>query len=183
MTLHEYRVSKGLTIREMCRITGKTISAMHNYECGIRAIPEDVYRMLSLKYGVPLEEMKRLIVQPVVKKHKKRTLNPATTARADTVQEAVQSEADVAARSVADVAARSVADVAARSVSDVVAQSVASGPAFFIQSQDGRGISVENVYEIVFNAAPMATNIYVKPEENRAYWTGDGITGSISLWP
>ena len=56
-------------------------------------------------------------------------------------------------------------------------------PALFIQSTDGFGITPEKVYEKVLNAAPMATEIYIKPEENRAYWVGEGMMGNMKLWP
>ena len=52
----------------------------------------------------------------------------------------------------------------------------------FIQSQSGSTISVEEVIHHIRGVIPSVDNIYVKPEENRAYWTAGRFKGSMELW-
>ena len=55
-------------------------------------------------------------------------------------------------------------------------------PHVFIQAQSGSTISVEEVVNRVQEVVPTVDNIYVKPEENRAYWTAGKHNGSTLLW-
>ncbi len=57
-----------------------------------------------------------------------------------------------------------------------------SCPPLFIQSQMGGSIRLEDVFQRVEEVAPMAECIYVKPEENRAYWTAEKGSGYVTLW-
>ncbi len=51
-----------------------------------------------------------------------------------------------------------------------------------IQSVMGGTITVDEIEKRVKVAAPDADTVYVKPEENRAYWTGGGKMGYVVLW-
>ena len=55
-------------------------------------------------------------------------------------------------------------------------------PELYIQSNDGREISREELAARILSAAPGADHIYVKPGENRAYWTAGDRNGFIELW-
>ena len=52
----------------------------------------------------------------------------------------------------------------------------------YIQSILGGEITVEEVVSRVRAAAPNYESIYIKPEDNKAYFVVEGITGYISLW-
>ena len=51
-----------------------------------------------------------------------------------------------------------------------------------IQSSAGGEISVQDVRAKVLDVVPTAECIYVKPDENRAYWTKGTSNGSVMLW-
>ena len=51
-----------------------------------------------------------------------------------------------------------------------------------IQSMMGGSIRVEDVINKVREVAPRADAIYIKPEENRAYWTAGKKAGHVVLW-
>ncbi len=51
-----------------------------------------------------------------------------------------------------------------------------------IQSVMGGTITVDEIEKRVKESAPDADTVYVKPEENRAYWTGGGKMGYVVLW-
>ena len=55
-------------------------------------------------------------------------------------------------------------------------------PRIVIESLLGGSISVDEVYARVRVVAPDAMEIYVKPEENKAYWVGKGKNGFVDLW-
>lgn len=59
----------------------------------------------------------------------------------------------------------------------------AEKPALVIQSVMGGEITPEEIYAKVAAAVDNAEYIYVKPEENKAYWaTGNGQKGFVLLW-
>ena len=51
-----------------------------------------------------------------------------------------------------------------------------------IQSRMGGEIPVDKVIAIILDVCPTAEKIYVKPEDNRAYWTKGTASGSVILW-
>ena len=51
-----------------------------------------------------------------------------------------------------------------------------------VQSMMGGSIRVEDVVRKVMEVAPRADAIYIKPEENRAYWTAGKKAGHVILW-
>ncbi len=55
-------------------------------------------------------------------------------------------------------------------------------PRFFIQSQSGGEISQEELIRRIHSVCPDADHIYVKPGENRAYWTCGERNGFLELW-
>ena len=57
-----------------------------------------------------------------------------------------------------------------------------STPTICIQSVMGGSITTEEILARVRSAAPYAEEIYIKTEENRAYYTGKGIRGYVVLW-
>ena len=51
-----------------------------------------------------------------------------------------------------------------------------------VQSMSGGSITVEEITAKVKAAAPDAMQIYVKPEENKAYWVSAKSAGAVNLW-
>ncbi len=52
----------------------------------------------------------------------------------------------------------------------------------YIQSLMGGSIAVDEIMARVHASAPDATEIYVKPEENKAYYVGRQSRGFVVLW-
>ena len=52
----------------------------------------------------------------------------------------------------------------------------------YIQSVMGGQISVDEILARIKAAAPTFEAVYIKPEENKAYFVTDGVTGNIALW-
>ncbi|MBR2258260.1 MAG: helix-turn-helix transcriptional regulator [Blautia sp.] len=62
------------------------------------------------------------------------------------------------------------------------AAKIANAPTIMIQSQSGGQISTDVILRRVLAAAPDAEAIYVKSEENKAYWVSKKANGSVLLW-
>ena len=58
----------------------------------------------------------------------------------------------------------------------------AFAPVVIIQSLLGGEISTEDLLEKINAAAPDAETVYIKPEENKAYWVSEEDSGSVDLW-
>ena len=58
----------------------------------------------------------------------------------------------------------------------------AIAPVVAVQALMGGSIVMEEVIKKVKAVAPDVENIYVKPEENRAYWVSKNSAGSVDLW-
>ena len=60
----------------------------------------------------------------------------------------------------------------------------AAAPAIVIQSMMGGEISLDKIISLVNEkaAGKTVTNIYVKSEENKAYYVADGEDGFVELW-
>ena len=54
-----------------------------------------------------------------------------------------------------------------------------TSPTLIIESLFGSQISAEDVLR---RLPADAEEVYLKPDENKAYWTGNGKVGSIDLW-
>ena len=57
-----------------------------------------------------------------------------------------------------------------------------SQPEIVIQSLMGGSISTEEILARVYSQEPGAQKIYVKPEENKAYWVAKNNRGYVILW-
>ena len=57
-----------------------------------------------------------------------------------------------------------------------------TAPVIYIQSMDGHETTTQLVISHVLSSVPDADHIYVKPGENRAYWTAGERNGFITLW-
>ena len=55
-------------------------------------------------------------------------------------------------------------------------------PELFIQSLQGDETTAEDIFRKVYEAAPDADRIYVKPGENKAYWVSERSVGEVDLW-
>ena len=178
------KAQNGLTWEEMRQITGKSLTAMQNYDTKGRMIPEDVYDRLSTFFGISKEDLKSghtkgedmILTEELLSRLGEESSEPEVPdaqKEEQTVSQATQDTAEAAA------VKRCVVNPRRKTT---MRQEKTSFLDMYIQSQDGQGITVGKIYEKVLAAAPLATVIYVKPEDNRAYWTGDGVMGNIRLW-
>ena len=56
------------------------------------------------------------------------------------------------------------------------------GTNLYIQSVLGGTISIDEVLARVHAEAPDAKEVYIKPEENKAYWVAESSRGYVVLW-
>ena len=52
----------------------------------------------------------------------------------------------------------------------------------WVQSTEGKSVTLFEVMERIEKANGGADAVYIKPEDNKAYYVKDGQTGSVSLW-
>ena len=83
------------------------------------------------------------------------------------------------------------AEIPAAPVEEKAADSVVPAPeavlepsetSVYIQSVLGGTIAIDEIIARVHSLAPDAREIYIKPEENKAYWVGKESQGYVILW-
>ena len=58
----------------------------------------------------------------------------------------------------------------------------ASLPKVYIQDMNGNNIPYEDLLKKVISSEPEATDVYIKPGENAAYWVNGDDTGKVEIW-
>ncbi len=231
LSLKEIRTARGLTIKQVGEIVGKSSSSVFGYEAGKVKVPDKVYEALSQHFGITVEELRndsepddRQETAPVgeVTPDSDVTVEESAPVEADPVvgdesdqDVPVEAEGSKAEESATpdEASAEDLAKKAKKAkkkpgrpkkekkpdkaepkletprIDDVLkdlpapaAKSEEPVMKFFVQSMMGGSISMEEIAAKVKTAAPFADTVYVKPEENKAYWTGNGKLGAVELW-
>ena len=91
-------------------------------------------------------------------------------------------EKDMAKKSDTGISGKKTTAVSKEVEPDIVKAAEPSALSVSIQSVMGGSISVEEIIARVHAAAPDATEIYVKSEENKAYYVGKKNRGFVVLW-
>ena len=172
MTIKEFRLSQKLTQAELATALGVSISSERQYEYGTRNPSETVIARIKELYGVdlnaPVSAVEEAPAAPAVeekpaKKPRTRKKKEAEAAPAEPVpaEPALAVEVKVDEKPAKKPRTRKKA-----------------APTVIIQSIMGGEINVE---EIIAKVGDVDT-LYVKPEENAAFWVRGDESGAVNLW-
>ena len=156
--LQKLREERGISRKEMAQLVGKSPTSYYNYESGIVPPPENVLQMVADYFGVTVEEIRGEEGSSA----QKRGAAPKEPAREE------KPKRRTGARTSAE--------------GEKSALPKKKEPKMVIQSLAGGSISEEEILAKVEAQAPQAEAIYVKPEDNRIYWTGGKESGSMPIW-
>ena len=156
--LIKIREEKKLTKGAFAKLVGISPMMQGRYESGKVVIPEK------------LEEKVKEIAQ---------TVETASAPVAEKKRKSIKTE-DL--KKVADAVVEKVKETATEVKKTTPKKKAAKKPALSIQSLLGGSITTEEIIERVQKVAPDAEEIYVKTEENKAYYTAKSGDGFIILW-
>ena len=175
--LIKIREDKNLTKGQFAALLGITAMMQGRYESGKIAIPAHIAeKALALGAAKAVKE----VAQDKAKDAAKVATKGAVKAAAkDVAKVAVKKAAKDTEKKVAKEAAKvAVGAVAAKEVKKAV-DSKKKAPVVYIESVMGGNITVD---EILKRVPAGAKEVYVKPEENKAYWVSARKTGDVVLW-
>ena len=181
-TLKSIRLSHGLTAEQMGKIIGKSPSIVISYEKGKYKMQLDAIERLEkwLETAPSMEEKKEMdgatlksirIAHGLSKRALGRIIGKSPTMIFFYEEGKTKMPQEVVMR--VEEWLHSSPDVSSPSPETIEV---------FIQSQAGATISIEEIADRVREVIPSVENIYVKPEENRAYWTAGRLKGDMELW-
>ena len=178
--LTKIREEKKLSKQEFAALLGVTAMLVGRYEKGSCAIPEEVAKK-ALALGA-----EKTAVKAAAAPAKDAAAKTAAKAVEKKVKKTVEKKVDKAvkdtAKKAAGKAAKGAAGVAAvKAVKKTAAKSAkaSADPVLVIESVMGGQITPDEVLKKVPKGAEQ---IYIKPEENRAYWVKGKKSGSVELW-
>ena len=171
-TIKELRAANKLTQAAFAQVIGVSAATVAAYEAGRTGPSEKVVARIRELYGADLEiekaekPAKESAKKPAAKKPAKKAAAKKTAEKAEAVvEEPAAQKAEKPARKTRKPAAKKPA-----------AKKLAAE--FIIQSPMGGSITPE---EILAKVGP-ADRIYVRVDENKAYWVRGEETGSVDLW-
>ena len=209
--LKKIREEMNLTKKELAEKLGITPQVYGRYEGGNLAIPEKIQEKIKeltdAAVATEIEvkkttrakarKVKDAVVDAVsaaatsddavantieVKKNVRSTARKSKDAVVDAVNAAVTSDEAIATEIEVKKKVRSSARKAKEAVENaaaIVKDAVSSKPSIIIQSVLGGTITPE---EILSRIPSDADAVYIKPEENKAYWVKGEESGSVALW-
>jgi transcriptional regulator with XRE-family HTH domain len=153
--IKELRKAKNMSQADLAKALGVKTGTISNYETGKTVPPKATLKKLSEVLGEELAAKEPEKPKMTVEEaaEKIKKKNPKIAKAADALKEKVEKE-----------------------------MAKASNPTVSVQSMMGGTITVEKILAKVKEAAPDAKQIYVKPEENKAYWVSKKSAGSVDLW-
>ena len=157
MTIKELRKQQGLTLANFAKSIGIGMSTLTGYEAGVREPSKKTLAAIKEVYGVDLAAQSAPVIEAPAAPE-----IPATTETPAPKKPRSPKKAPVAKAS-------------------VEAKPFATNPAapkIIIQSMMGGEITIE---EILSKVGDVDT-VYVKPEENAAYWLKGDSSGAVNLW-
>ena len=192
MTIKEFRISQKLSQVELATALGISVSSERAYEYGKRDPSATVVARIKELYGVDLAAAEAAPAPAVEEAPAKK---PRTRKKKETAAEAAPAEPVPAVEEKAEKPAKRTrkkkdAEAAPAEPVPAVEEKVDEKPAkkprarkkttptVIIQSIMGGEINVE---QIIAKVGEVDT-IYVKPEENAAFWVRGEETGAVSLW-
>jgi transcriptional regulator with XRE-family HTH domain len=192
MTIKEFRISQKLSQVELATALGISVSSERAYEYGVRNPSVTFFARIKELYGVDLAAAEAAPAPAVEEAPAKK---PRTRKKKETAAEAAPAEPVPAVEEKAEKPAKRTrkkkdAEAAPAEPVPAVEEKVDEKPAkklrarkkttptVIIQSIMGGEINVE---QIIAKVGEVDT-IYVKPEENAAFWVRGEETGAVSLW-
>ena len=183
--LKKIREDKGLKKGEFAKLLGVTPMIYGRYESGTLAIPEKIESAigeLTVKEGDKAVETNVTDVAVATENEVKKTARKAGRKAKEKVTEAVDAVADndkvVATEIEAKKKVRK-ADRKAKATAENIAEAVKKNTTIMIQSQLGGMITPEEVLQRIPEDCDA---VYIKPEENKAYWVKGLESGCVNLW-
>ena len=175
MTIKELRLMKGLTLAAFAKSIGIGLSTLTSYEAGKRQPSEKALAAIKEVYGVDLNEGAAVEAAPAA--------DPAPAAPAAPVKEK-KAKKPAAKKEKAEKAAK--AEPAEKPA--LVAKKEAKAPAkkstpaknveIIIQSPMGGEITAEEIMSRIGDA----DKVYIRIDQNAAYWVKGDESGAINLW-
>ena len=207
MTIKDIRIAQNLSQAELAAALDISVSSERSYEYGVRKPNAKVIEQIKALYGVDLndeapapavEETVEKAAAPAVaetpaKSKRGRKKKDAEAAPAPAVEEKAAEVETVEEAPAKPKRSRKKKDAAPQPASEESAEKVEeaeeapakkprarkkAAPTVIIQSIMGGEINVE---EIIAKVGEVEA-IYVKPEENAAYWTRGDESGAVNLW-
>ena len=158
MTIKEFRVSKKLSQAELAQALGISVSSERSYEYGIRQPSEKVLAKIVEVYGVDLNAKAEDKPKKPGRKKKAAPAAEAKPAKTDRKKKAKPEEETVEKKP--------------------ARRAKKAAPAIVIQSAMGGSITAEEILARVGEAE----TIYIRVDENKAYWVKGETSGSVDLW-
>ena len=181
-TIKELRAANKLTQAAFAQAIGVSAASVAAYEAGRTGPSEKVVARIRELYGADLEiekaekPAKESAKKPAAKKPAKKAAAKKTAEKAEAVvEEPASQKAEKPARKPA---AKKPAAKKAAAKKPAAKKAAAPATEFVIQSPMGGSITPE---EILAKVGP-ADRIYVRVDENKAYWVRGEETGSVDLW-
>ena len=163
--LIKLREAKSLTKKEMAALLGVTAMVYGRYEKGSLAIPEKVAAKADSMVEKESESVDTV------------SATGAVDNMAEEVDSAVEQAVDaVREQPVADVAEKQKAEKPIRKGGRKAKKTI---PQILIESKLGGQISTS---EIMSRIPAGVDKVFIKPEENKAYWIKGDETGDVELW-
>ena len=181
MTIKEFRIAQGLSQGELAQALEISISTERSYEYGVRQPSEKALAKLKEVYGVDLET-----AEAPKKPGRKKKAEAIVEAVVETAVEKVESLKKPGRKKKAAPAKEAPAPVeeAPAPVEEAPApveekpEAPKKAPALVIQSPMGGSITPEEILARVGEADA----VYVRVDQNKAYWVRGEESGSIDLW-
>ena len=183
--LKEIREDKGLKKGEFAKLMGVTPMIYGRYESGTLAIPEQVESaVIEFIAKEDNKAVEKAVADAAVATEieVKKTVRKAGRKAKEKVTEAADAVADNEKIVATEIEAKKTVRKAgrkAKAVAENIAEAVKKNTTIMIQSQLGGMITPEEVLQKIPEDCDA---VYIKPEENKAYWVKGLESGCVNLW-
>ena len=174
--LKEYRAKEKLSQKKMADLLGTSTGTLGRIERGLAQPSEEMMEKIAALLGPAPKKAAAKKAAPVRDEEAEARRAAEEAARMKARDEQIKREAEEALARVQ----KETENAAIRGKLELELEKK-EGPAVFIQSQTDE-TRLEDVLHRVWKAEPRAEKIYVKPGENRAYWTYQDQSGWVWLF-
>ena len=166
MTIKELRLMKGLTLAAFAKSIGIGLSTLTSYEAGKRAPSEKALAAIKEVYGVDLNEGAAVEAAPAAPvKEKKAAKKPA--AKKEKAAKAEPAEKPAPAAKKEKTAKAPAKKATATKAAEII-----------IQSPMGGEITADEIMSRIGDV----DKVYIRIDQNTAYWVKGDESGAINLW-
>ena len=178
MTIKELRIEKGMTLANFAKSIGIGLSTLTGYEAGKRAPSEKALAAIKEVYGVDLIEATPAAVEAA----------PAAPAAVEAAPAAPVKEKKAAKKPAAKKEKAAKAEPAEKPAPAAKKEKTAKAPAkkatatkaaeIIIQSPMGGEITADEIMSRIGDV----DKVYIRIDQNTAYWVKGDESGAINLW-